>query len=65
MAKKIIFRIASIVIIIFGFWLVPPKSVAFDNLINASKTLLALALIPLAGYLWSFGNKSKTKDNQI
>lgn len=57
--KTLFFRAVSILIFIIGLFICPPKSVSFDNLINASKTLTALGLALLAYYLWNFDKRNK------
>ena len=48
------FRFLTLVILITLFFIVPPKSVSFDNLANFSRVLLMGVLIALAHRLWYY-----------
>lgn len=54
--KKYKMGIASFFTVILGFLTCPTKSVSFDNLLNAVKTLATLGMLVLAYFLW---NKKK------
>lgn len=54
-----LFRFLTLIILISLFFIVPGKSVIFDNWVNFSRALIGGSLIFLAHYLWNYYKKDQ------